>query len=76
MTPAEIAQADQILARAAEHVSWLVSTAREMRDDGLGYEESIAVMCISALDADVTRDGLALALAVAVVRLAQQEVGT
>ena len=70
MTPAEMAQADQILAHVAEHVSWLVDTAREMRD------ETVAVMCISALDADVTRDRLALALAVAVVRLAQQEVGT
>lgn len=76
MTPAEMAQADQILAHVAEHVSWLVDTAREMRDDGIGYEETVAVMCISALDADVTRDRLALALAVAVVRLAQQEVGT
>jgi hypothetical protein len=76
MTPAEMAQADQILAHAAEHVSRLVNTAREMRDDGIGYEESIAVMCAGAIDADVTRDGLALALAVAVVRLAQQEVTT
>lgn len=76
MTPAEIAQADQLLARVAELVSGLVDTAREMRDDGLGYEETVAVMCISALDADVTRDRLALALAVAVVRLAQQEVTT
>jgi len=76
MTPAEMAQADQIFAHAAELVSGLVNAAREMRDDGIGHEESIAVTCASALDADVPRAWLALALAVAVARLAQQEVIT
>lgn len=76
MTPAEIAQADQVFAHAARLVSGLVDTAREMRDDGLGYEETVAVVCASALDADVTRTWLAMVLSVAVVRLAQQEVTT
>lgn len=76
MTPAEMAQADQILAHASELVSGLVNDAHKMRDDGIGYEESIAITCASALDADAPRAWLALVLAVAVVRLAQQEVGT
>lgn len=76
MNPAEMAQADQLFAHAAELVSGLVNTAREMRGDGIGHEESIAITCASALDADVPRAWLALALAVAVVRIAHQEVTT
>ena len=76
MTPAEKARVDQILAHGAEHVDDLVEIARDMLTAGVSYEEAVANITTSGQGGHMPKDHMALVLAVAIVRLAQQEVTT